>query len=159
MRLQKGNRGHTLLSNESSLGKAEPNLEHLLAKIDSNESSLKEASGEFENQFIQILELLENFRKVSEGLNDSSDLMLSMSRSEDNPVRSVNESLCPHLDFIEQSAQSFRSLICDLSEDSQKIDHTLSHEKKLDQTFSQLTYIRTLFRVESAPLEDRKSVV
>ena len=139
--------------------KSHQNLGAKIEQIPLLEKELSNASSNFEKLFLNILETLEEYRSISEDLSSQSEQMLSLSKSEDNPIRRINHSLNPLLEFINLSADSLRSLISDLGEDRERIDQTLSHEKRLNQTFSQLTYIRTLFRVESAPLDQKVKVM
>lgn len=118
-----------------------------------SEQDLSQASLDFERQFLHVLESLEEFQRISESLTTSSDTMLSLDEGDENPIQSVSQVLDTHLNFVRDSAELFKTLIRGLEIDKEKIDQTLSHEKKLNQTISQLTFIRTLFCVESAPLD------
>ncbi|NEQ69589.1 MAG: hypothetical protein F6K21_29680 [Symploca sp. SIO2D2] len=148
------------LSWTSAIWDPEPSkLQELLDETNECEAELVSASQTFENCFLLILETLEEFRSISESLRETSAQLLESASGDDNPINTTGQSLSPYLDFIGQSAESFETLIVSLNEDSQRIEGILRYERSLEKTFSQLTYVRTLFAVESAPLEEAVRVM
>ncbi|MBK1878271.1 hypothetical protein [Pelagicoccus mobilis] len=123
------------------------------------ESQLTRSSKVFEQHFLKVLNTLEELQTAGSELSSQSSNMLALSQSEQNPINSVSRKLAPNLEFIERSAHEIDSLVKIMETNRHKIDETLSFESRLDQTFSQLTYIRTLFAVEAAPLEQNAKVM
>jgi len=135
------------------------NLGDSLTLTTNLENQLTRSAKSFESNFLSVLLTLEELQSAGEKLSQQSATMLALNQSEDNPINSVSRKLAPNLDFVQSSAHSIRSLIKILDTNRQKINATLAFESKLDQTFSQLTYIRTLFAVEAAPLEQSAKVM
>ncbi|MBC2606745.1 hypothetical protein [Pelagicoccus albus] len=122
-------------------------------------AKLENSSTRFESEFLMVGGALESLHSNSEHLKQESSTMLELSQSEQNPVKRIDNSLQPHLQFIGSSADSVKELVTTLENSSQSIGSTLAFEPQLEQTFSQLTYIRTLFAVEAAPLEQTDKVM
>lgn len=130
-----------------------------LSQTSDLESGLTQSAATFEQQFLLTLTTLEELQDAGQGLSEQSASMLELNQSEKNPINSVSEKLCPNLAFIKSSAHSIESFVESLKANLQRIDATLSFETNLNQTLSQLTYIRTLFAVEAAPLEQNAKVM
>ncbi len=125
----------------------------IIETVSKNKNDLSNTTTEFERRFMAILQSLENLEEISSKLIKQSETLLSLTESEENPALSVNRCLKPSLEFIDGSSERLESMVSELANDKQKIGQTLSFRNKLDQTFSELNYLRTLFRVESAPLD------
>lgn len=135
------------------------NLEQSLSQTREVEKQLKRSVHTFEREFLQVLNSLEDLQSTGEQLSTQSAAMLALNQSESNPINSISRKLEPNLDFIESSAHEIESLVEILAKNRSQIDATLKFETQLKHTFSQLTYIRTLFAVEAAPLDQNAKVM
>lgn len=140
-------------------GKNLEEAKDLVSKLQCHYSPVEAAGKEFEKQFMKVLHMLEKLDNISTDLNKESDFLLDQSQSAENPVRCANRVLTPFIDFINTSAYQIDSATNTLSSDQRNIDQTLSLEKRLTQTISQLTYVRTLFQVEAAPLDQNVQIM
>ena len=134
-------------------------IDGILHQVLESRDTITSATRTFEDRFISILDTLEDLDQLSSQLNEDCASLLSLSESDDNPVREMSNSLGPSLGFINDSGIRVQMVVNDLTDDNVKIDQTVTYEGKLDQTFSQLTYLRTLFRVESAPLDQNEKTM
>ena len=135
-------------------GSTEREIERIFEQANALEQNLTMASRHFENRFLQILETLEKLRSMGDGLIVESETILSMSQSDKCPARSINRCLAPFLRFVGDSGAGIQSIKDGLAEDLRNIDQTLAHEDQLHKTFGLLTYIRTLFAIEAAQLDE-----
>ncbi len=128
-------------------------LDTILQDMSRSETRLEKASVEFESGFMEVLHFLEKLDSISAKLNEESRRLLEMSSSHENPTLSINRCLEPSLNLSDDACAKLQQIIEELHNDRNKISQALSFQKKLDHTFSELDYLRTLFRVESAPLD------
>ena len=136
-----------------------PSLSESFERSIQIEKRLNRSTLRFEKEFLNVLEILEKLQSASESLSSQCGTMLDLSQSDENPVKRVSSKLAPNLEFISNSSQSITELVETLESNRQKIEKTLAFEPQLDQTFTQLTYIRTLFTIEAAPLEQNAKVM
>ena len=125
---------------------------HFESELD-REAELTEAAQDFEARFMRVLDVLEELRGISGTLIAESESALSLGRSDDNLAHCMERHLTPYLAFIDESSERIQSIRDALLDDIRHIDASLKLEADLNRTFSLLTYIRTLFGIESAGLD------
>lgn len=115
-----------------------------------NQYELTLHSKKFEERFMRVLGTLEDLENTSSILIEESDSLLEISNSKECPIETTSEFIAPYTNFIEGSGQYLKTAVSELRVDGIRIHETLSVESNLDRTFSQLSYLRTLFAVEAA---------
>lgn len=120
------------------------------------EATLRETSREVEKCFLAIGSAMQKLPESSRSLNQHSERLLTLTagraaggRTFEETVQLVQEPL----EFIDRSQSKLRELIDALQESQKRIHRLISSEEMLNRAVAPLTYIQTLFKVESSTLD------
>lgn len=135
-------------------------IRNALSELDSNKRDLLQASKLIEDKFMTTIEALEGIGEMGTSLKNQCDKLQDLSKKdESNSVMQTVALFGPGVEFAEMSIAQIRSLIDDLDVFEKKISAIFHVEEKLERIFSQLTYLRTLIRVNSSSLDQEVQVM
>ena len=119
------------------------------------ETTLRDTSQEVEKCFLAIGATMQKLPDSSHSLIQHSERLLSLTAGRAAGGRTFEETIQlveEPLEFIDRSQGRLRELIQALEESQQRIHRLISSEELLNRAVAPLTYIQTLFKVESAML-------
>lgn len=136
-------------------GAGQPSALPAIDAIREGETILQEVSQSVEKCFLGLGYVLEKLPGVSERLVKQSQRFSEVSSGHASGNATFEETIQlieEPLAFIDQSQEEVRNLIQALEELQQRIHRLIASEDSLNRAVAPLTYIQTLFRVESTGL-------
>lgn len=134
-----------------------PELSLHSASIREARTTLQDTSKEIERCFLAIGSAVQELPASSLSLTEHSERLLTLTAGKAASGRTFDETIQlveEPLEFIDRSQGKLRELIGALEESQQRIYRLISSEEMLNRAVAPLTYIQTLFKVESAALDN-----
>lgn len=127
----------------------------LISELKRQHSALLPISQELESQFLDIAASLEKIPATSDALTAASERMLRLATGEgqgENILSQAITHLKDPIEFVERYHASCETFLSTLRAAIEQINRLLAWQKVLRDTMAPLRYLRTLYRVGSAPL-------
>lgn len=119
-------------------------------------TELDAVMAEIEARFIQVSNTLEVTTTTGQELVEHGEGLIALALGQGGGeilIESTAEHIWRAIDFVEGSISESHGLIDQLTSANAQISRTLETEAELARTLAPLTYVQTLFRVESAGLD------
>lgn len=118
-----------------------------------SQQALQAAVAEMEKRFLAISTSLENTTVIGRDLVEHGEGLISLALGQGGgqiTIETTAEHIWAAIEFVERNVRHYAQLNSQLTRSSQQITRTLAAEQSLSRTLAPLTYVQTLFRVESA---------
>lgn len=141
---------------QSSMENLLAELDVTFAKLEADRRKVEPLGQEVEKRFLALGRRMESLHALSSDLVRHSEALLKRIESQEHPgseIASCIESFHHPMGYVENYHTVAQRLIQNFSEAESHIAATIQCERQFNEAVAPLTYIRTLFRVESAPLD------
>lgn len=125
----------------------------LFEQVHQARASVDQAVLEMEKRFLDISGTLEKTTQTGQELVQHGEALISLALGQGGgqiTIESTAEHIWEAIEFVERNVRNGDDLLTQLTRSSEQIKRTLAAEQSLARTLSPLTYVQTLFRVESA---------
>ncbi len=151
--------GHRLAS-RFARARASPKSESngwqpVLAEIRSSSAALTDTVAEIETRFLQISTTVENTTNIGRELVERGEALIALALGQGGGqicIEATAEHIWRSIECVERSLQESEDLIGRLTLLHGQLSQSLAAERELAGTLAPLTFVQSLFRVESARL-------
>lgn len=127
----------------------------ILAEIRSSSAALTHTVAEIETRFLQISTTVENTTNIGRELVERGEVLIALALGQGGGkicIEATAEHIWRSIECVERSLQENEDLIGRLNLLHGQLGQSLAAERELSGTLAPLTFVQSLFRVESARL-------
>lgn len=126
-----------------------------LAQIRAATAELDQVMGEIEARFIEVSNTVERTTNTGQELVNHGEGLIALALGQGGGeilIEATAEQIWRGIEFVEGNVGATAALVTQLHAITAQIEHALGAEQDLARTLAPLTYVQTLFRIESAAL-------
>jgi hypothetical protein len=126
-----------------------------LAQIRAATAELDQVMGEIEACFIEVSNTVERTTNTGQELVNHGESLIALALGQGGGeilIEATAEHIWRGIEFVEGNVRATDALVTQLRAITAQIEHALGAEQDLARTLAPLTYVQTLFRIESAAL-------